>query len=243
MDETTLLHCTNSNNEERLIETIENFSFEIRSSKTGLTIPVVNGVPLHSIYNPLKEAETFIQVNMNNLTGKKNILILGLGFGYHVNQAIHELRKHQDNHFKILIIEPNIKVYNEYIKTLSNIPEGMTILAGRTATALYNDSFFIDFLLKSPSVIPHSASFNLYHEYFKTVITYKAPLDPNSWGKIIQNPSLHTYLKKFNHLSDFSSVIDTIKSQKQIEDELDFLLLSLSSFTNENHSYQSGDAL
>jgi hypothetical protein len=33
--------------------------YEIKTSRNGLTVPVVNGIHLHSIYNPIKEAEAF----------------------------------------------------------------------------------------------------------------------------------------------------------------------------------------
>ena len=42
---------------------IENY--EIKTSRTEQKIPVVNGVHLHSIYNPFKEAEALIEQNLS----------------------------------------------------------------------------------------------------------------------------------------------------------------------------------
>ncbi|MEI8346869.1 MAG: hypothetical protein WCG27_05350, partial [Pseudomonadota bacterium] len=61
-------------------------TFEIKYSKTNHPIPVINGVHLHSVYNPIKEAETFISKQEKILKEKNHILFLGLGFGHHIDQ-------------------------------------------------------------------------------------------------------------------------------------------------------------
>ena len=49
-----------------------NFSIEVKQSKTNLPVPVINGIHLHSIYNPEREAENFGQ---NKLSELKKIIM------------------------------------------------------------------------------------------------------------------------------------------------------------------------
>ena len=51
-------------------------TIEIKESKTGLPIPVVNGVHLHSSYNPTKEAESFVEkFNIESISPNKDFEI------------------------------------------------------------------------------------------------------------------------------------------------------------------------
>ena len=73
---------------------INKSKIEVKKSKVETPVPVVDGIHLHSIYNPAKEAETFIGKYNENLSKQNSVLVLGLGFGYHVWQLESELRKH-----------------------------------------------------------------------------------------------------------------------------------------------------
>ena len=53
-------------------------SYEIKHSRTEQKVPIVNGVHLHSIYNPDKEAESLLNAQIENLKNKNEVLILGL---------------------------------------------------------------------------------------------------------------------------------------------------------------------
>ncbi len=49
-------------------------SYEVKDSKTNLKIPVVNGVHLHSVYDPINEAKLFAEKNEKIIYSKKNML-------------------------------------------------------------------------------------------------------------------------------------------------------------------------
>ena len=63
-----------------------NYNLEIKFSKTGLPIPLVNGTHLHSNYNPEREAEGFVTQNDDIISKSSRVLLFGLGFGYHIHQ-------------------------------------------------------------------------------------------------------------------------------------------------------------
>ena len=82
-------------------------SFEVKKSKTNLPIPVVKGVHLHSAYDPIKEAKKMIRKDLKEFQRKKNILIFGYGFGYHVREIISFFKEKNIKKFKIIVIEKN----------------------------------------------------------------------------------------------------------------------------------------
>ena len=52
-------------------------SFKVKSSKSGHIIPVVNGVHLHSTYDPIKEAKSMVEKYYKNFKENKNVLVFG----------------------------------------------------------------------------------------------------------------------------------------------------------------------
>lgn len=88
-------------NKEKLLKKIENFT--VNSSKYELVLAKNNqyslkvkvndsDLYLHSIYNPDKSAEDYAKANYRN---NKNIVIYGLGFGYHIKHLINLLSTDQ----------------------------------------------------------------------------------------------------------------------------------------------------
>ncbi|AQR96970.1 motility associated factor glycosyltransferase family protein [Clostridium saccharoperbutylacetonicum] len=61
---------------------------QIEQSKGGLVTAKFNNKYIHSKYDPLKESKQFIQQNIDLITNKSNILLYGIGLGYHVNEII-----------------------------------------------------------------------------------------------------------------------------------------------------------
>ena len=60
--------------------------YEIKESKNGLKVPVIDGVYLHSIYDPQTEGKALLKRHQDSFEEKSSILILGLGYGYHIEE-------------------------------------------------------------------------------------------------------------------------------------------------------------
>lgn len=209
---------------------IENY--EIKTSRTDQKIPVVNGVHLHSIYNPFKEAEALIEKNLSNLENKREVLVLGLGFAYHVNELIEIMSKiHSDNNFKIVVIEPNIQVYNDCIELDLLNKKNVIVYAGFTSAELYSDSDLVHFLLKKPTVIAHPSSFNLYQLYFKEVLSFVAPSKIGESIQFLNNSKVKDYLRNFNQEMTFKEISSTSIAEKHKFEEMDFLAMALNEMT------------
>ena len=149
----------------------ENNNLTIKYSKTNLPVPVLRGVQLHSLYDPVKEAENFISMSFEPLRGKNNLLIFGLGFSYHITALAKKLND-EGQQTSIMVIEPEEKIYQKYLEIVG--PGSFKVIAGRSVSELYQDQNFIEFLCKKPGIIRHPASFNLHVEYYKALLSHRA---------------------------------------------------------------------
>ncbi|MBI2521503.1 MAG: hypothetical protein HYV97_13885 [Bdellovibrio sp.] len=149
----------------------QNSSLQIAYSRSNLPVPIWRGVQLHSIYDPIKEAENFITSAFAPLREKKNLLIFGLGFGYHIASLLKKLNE-EGLQTTVMVIEPEEEIYRKFLEIIG--PGSFKIIAGKSVRDLYRDQNFIDFLCKKPGIIRHPASFNLHVEYFKELLSYRA---------------------------------------------------------------------
>ena len=93
---------------------LNNNIFEIKVSKTGKPIPVIDGIHLHSAYDPIKEASKFIDGHLKSLRENNNVLVFGLGLGYHLEAIEKSCREIWGNNFQVMVIEPNANTYREF---------------------------------------------------------------------------------------------------------------------------------
>ena len=217
-------------------------SFEIKTSRTEQKVPVVNGVHLHSIYNPFKEAENLITSNLEVLKNKNEILILGLGFGYHVNHAIEQLSAFHGMNFKVIVIEPSLEVHQECLNLDLLNKKNVLVYSGFTANELYSDLDLIHFLLRKPAIIAHPASFNLYQTYFKDFLTFEAPTTLGEITQFTETAQVKSYLKSFESNITLSEALYQKLPQKEQFSSMDFLAMALVEMTKKSQEKVSGES-
>ena len=203
-------------------------SYEIKVSKTGHEIPVVNNIHLHSIYDPLREADEFIKKNHKFLKSRNNILFLGLGFGYHIDCASKVLDNYHNGNYSIVVIEPNLKTAQDCISIRKLNNKSIELYVKKTVESLYFNRKLVSFLLKKPSIISHPPSFNLYKDYFKEFLTYKSP-QSISWMKNIPfDKDLRKYLNELDPKSEIDSYIkNELMKKREVNNENEYLMLAL----------------
>jgi hypothetical protein len=150
-----------------------NSNYELETARNGLTVPIINGVYLHSIYNPLKEAETYAENFSETLKKKNTVLILGLGFGYHIVEVAKLLNKTHAT-YKIIVLETNENLIEEFKATRNFEDKNIEIVHYTSPEKLYDSIHFIKFLMTKPSVLKHEASYALEIEKFSAFLKYKS---------------------------------------------------------------------
>jgi hypothetical protein len=218
-------------------------TYEIKTARNKEIIPVINGAHLHSSYDPSKEASMFIQRYAETLKTKNEVLVLGLGFAYHVNELSNLLTQLHGKNFSIVVIEPNNETYQDCVKEGLLKTENVTVYTGLDAKDFYIHDELIHFLLKKPAVIAHPASFNLYQAFFKSFLSYEAPKTIGQMSKRVVTPELQEYLSKFSKDATLDQVAEMAFSQNSKLKELDYLLLALHAMTSRSSkmNQEAGD--
>ncbi len=203
--------------------------FEIKYTKDQLPVPVIHGIHLHSIYQPRKEAEAFIAQNQGIFAEKNIILFLGLGLGYHITAASAALTKlYGEQGYTIGVIEPNPLTLENYYRFCNNDNQNLRIFCANDPDELYLRSDFVNFLALGPKIIPHPASFNLYQDYFKKFMAYKASDALSAIEQVIHDQTLQAYFKKSDaaNLAEFYQQLKTKNLQN-----LDYFVLAFAALT------------
>ena len=202
----------------------ESEPFEIKKSKTNLPIPVVSGVHLHSAYDPIKEAKKMIRKDLDEFCKKKNILIFGYGFGYHVREIISFFKEKNIKKYKLIVIEKSQNLLNKALTFFPNNSPNLKIYCEKDPSKLFEDKEFLDFLINKPVIFAHPPSFSLYNSYFEKVLKYKSPNSLFDIIKNIENDDLNSFIEKYSDQNDLNGLLNTINHKKSFNDKNDFLM-------------------
>lgn len=175
----------------------EHTEIEFRISKTGHLVPIVDQVFMHSIYDPIKEAEVYVESHISEIENNACHLILGLGFGYHAFKVLEKLKSLHGKNAKVIVIEANKKLVERFISYANdkNILVDFNIFTG-DVSSIYANDIMLNFLLKRPQVLVHRASFQKDKEYYQQILQYTAQQSVKSYWKILR-PGMKEYLKDF----------------------------------------------
>jgi len=153
-------------------------TYRFEESKSGHMIPVVDGVYMHSMLDPIKESLSMAEQYSDDIQKNPIGLILGIGHGYHVH-ALHESFRifHEDRQkWELYVIESdprNVMSYMEYqAKHYPEISKKIKVFC-LPVNQLYQNNFFLELLLKKPLIIPHRPSYQKNIDYYHSVLKFK----------------------------------------------------------------------
>lgn len=208
---------------------------EFKMSRNGLTVPVVRGIHLHSIYNPIKEAEAFAQGYEETLKIKNHILILGLGFGYHIEEVAKKLhRLHND--YKIIVIEPNREIVHEFFAKRPFEDINIQVLSPKTVEGLFEDKEFVQFLHTKPAIIKHDTSFTLEKDFYVKLLKYQAPTHINKYFHLLNDKAQEYFSDYVEEETTLDKTTENIKTVYGIRNKFDYALLALEEIASTNQT-------
>ncbi len=199
----------------------------VKSSKSEQPIPVINGVHLHSIYNPEREASGFVTNQMENLKTSNHILIFGLGFGYHIKEVEAKMKALHPKGYRIFVIEPNIDILHKWQELKpTSFSDRVSVISYETIKDFYKDTSLVDFMSSRPAVIPHPASFQLNMAFFKDFMSYCYPKTLDESAYFIESESFRNYLTSENRSESTEEFFQRVKGKSFLQ-SYDFLSLAL----------------
>lgn len=123
-------------------------------------IPIINKIPLHSKINPLKEQQFFLKAEEQN----RPLIIFGLGFGYH-------LPLNKDNKNPILVVEPNQKLYQGFLKHRPSISHLIIFSKSVEEFLPFLQKFFKNSHLKNLLIKVHQPSVKAFGSIYQPYLT------------------------------------------------------------------------
>lgn len=202
---------------------------QIIEADNGSLVPIVNSIYLHSVYNPEKEADQIIEKYAEDINKKNVFLILGLGFGYHVNSLIKKLNTKRAT---IIVIEPNRDLVSEYIEKFGQ-PLKFKILNTDNEKILFEIQEFVEILNSKPCIIKHETTFQLEKEFFKKLLTYRADSKMSSYRHLIDS-NLSDFLERNDLNGNFDNLCESLVNKEKISSKLGFVALALNELNKNN---------
>lgn len=136
-------------------------------NQQGIPIPVIDGVYLHSKFDPIGEAEEFARTCLEKSKPNRPLLIIGLGFGYHIREL---LRLVPD--LEIYVIEPEQDLISA--KQNQDICQKVKVIQGKTPKEICNQMNFIQAIAKDAIVIKHKTSYDLNALLYQNIQSFIA---------------------------------------------------------------------
>lgn len=203
-------------------------SVQVKHSKTDQAVPVVNGVHLHSIYNPEREANGLVSTSLTTLEKSKNILVFGLGFGYHIVKLEEKLRQLHPKKYNIFVVEPNTEIVAKWKELKpTTFTENVYIASYETIKEFYQDTTLVDFMSNRPAVIPHPASFQSNMPFFKDFMSFCYPKGIEDSVFFVESDTFKDYLTCENKNESTEEIFERVRGKSFLQ-SYDFLTLALS---------------
>lgn len=206
-----------------------NSNYKLEKSKTGKDVPVINGVYLHSIYDPEKEAQTLIEKSSEAIKTKNYVLVFGLGYGYHIDALVKALTENHQ-HFEVVVIEPNTGLIEDFLRARPIEDERIQILNIEKPNEAYEQEVFVEFLMNKPCIIKHETSFSINNEFFTNFLMYKAPTKVSDYSHLLIEQS-RSFINVISEES-LTEHAQLIADSAQINSKQDYLTLALNSIIN-----------
>ena len=198
-------------------------SYQVKSAKNGLKVPVVDGVYLHSIYDPLKESSAILEPYLNILQKKSKVLVLGLGYGYHV-QGIIDYFLSSSRSFQLVVIEPNQRVVEGCLQQGQLDVSHVEIFCRESVGEIFAQKKLIDFLLDKPVIITHAPSFSLHRDYFTSFLTYQCPQSLGQTIVTLVDEEVKNYFKRYDPKLSLIDCFECIERKGYFEQDIDYAL-------------------
>lgn len=158
-----------SNNQQN-ISPNSTINFSLEDTRNGNKTIKVNGIYLHSKYDPIKEAISFANANISEDENPSGFLVLGLGLGYHIV----ELAKRTDRLIYVLEANKNIINFANEVCRINEL-KNVKVLYDIDIEELFFNEDFVKFLSEKPKTIVHPSSFKSETKFYQEFLSFRSP--------------------------------------------------------------------
>ncbi len=199
-------------------------------SKNGHPVPVLNGISLCSMVDPIKEAQKWFDSYKDILNDFDHIFVLGIGGGYHIDLLLESLPE-----ALITVVEREASLVRGLEKKIIDWGDRVAVLSNPSINHIKSyESFHCVVEQSSYCVLVHPISFSNNPEFYKDIEDFLLGRSTEGLSYISAikgqtNPYYQDFQKKYN-LTGKESIKDIVhliqKKNVDLSDE-DLLWLSL----------------
>ncbi len=191
---------------------------QIKTSKSGHLIPLVEQMSLHSEYDPIREARKLVEDFDKTIIKNPNFIVYGLGFAYHIIELIDRMIKIHGTNASITVIEPNESLVKAYQESCFPVPQIVTIFCTDNVEDLFRQEDFIQILGQKPPVLRHPQSYMLNKTFFDSVDNYRPAQDLKSTRTHLKDFSVRKELGHYSQQSTLQQIYkDTTVQDRWID--------------------------
>ena len=183
-------------------------------AKDGNPVPQIGGISLHSNYYPLKEAIQLLDDFV--IDDHQNLVVYGLGFGYHILEIQKKFPKRN-----ILVIEPLMSIFQSFIESVDLKTFNTNI---KFVIAEFPQKIIASLDSKNWNVFEHPVSCRLSNSYFESLEKARETsnyLNNNRLKILVVNPYYGGSLPTANYcvqaLNDLGHEAESIQCEAFVE--------------------------
>ncbi|WP_238916537.1 6-hydroxymethylpterin diphosphokinase MptE-like protein [Clostridium sp. YIM B02555] len=186
----------------------------IEKSKSGLFTAKFNNKYIHSKYDPIKESKQFIQQNIDLITDKSNILLYGIGLGYHVNEIVDNM----NNQSILYVFELNDELVKYAKEVNPRIFENNNVkIINSKFENFYN--YFSEILDLTGDVIVHKGSLETIKDtnenFYNLIFDYcevKKSMNDENLNKLLDDNFNENMSHNYNTIDEFTKKLTDNKT-------------------------------
>ncbi len=146
-------------------------AIQLKTTKTKCLTPCIGDLALHSLIDPVREAEVLASNYFSHLSKNSRVLVLGLGFAYHIFEIEKVLSlKHED--YQITVIESNkrlVEVFRKYHPDFKH-----HIYTDNEPLHLFHQYELASFLIQKPSLVLHPQSYKSNSSFYRDFLSRRS---------------------------------------------------------------------
>jgi len=129
-------------------------------AENGCNVVTVDGVLLHSRYDPQREAARLADAAGESFSG--TVIVYGAGFGYHLQEILKRGAE------RLVVVEAREDVAKVFLESASvQEPEKCTFLVGRDPAEVSRDPAFLDAVRQAKEPFRHPPSVRIAQRYYE----------------------------------------------------------------------------
>jgi len=135
---------------------------QVLTSKTGLLSLKAGNITLHSIYEPIKEAEAWAEHHRKKIERASALVVLGFGLGYHIMELC-KLEIFKVTEMDVVVFEPRLDILRTALETVD-----LTSILSRVRLVTGYDPLPE---VKGFEILEHKPSVTLSRGYFERLLS------------------------------------------------------------------------